>query len=347
MHFCILDKTTRLLFSKFPREVDRKRKPVENEQQFQQYIERTNGFDDCFTSTYPNCGQIIDKISTDFDQQQNNQVNINDLTSAFCRFLLSNNIKYIPVITGKKGFHVHVLLKPKCYSNGSGKDSLYAVTLHFIEQTFGKHLANQYIKEDLVDVHLIGNVRSLIRIPNTLRPPDNMTYCTYLPTNFFDYEKEELVAWSKSQHYIDYEIDTTKLPTLEDLIKRFNINIEQYKQQRQLISEELVVSSGTDIRPLLQNVKNMNAFLKMFLRPCVHYNIVKPNPKHDARVVAAIDLISSGFNIKEVIYIFSRLEWVDFDYYETEKQTTFCSRYHRYGCKTLRKLKIPTLCCEF
>ena len=334
----LTDKTINLLFGTFPREVAEKpdgnfqRRLIYSTEQFIDYIERNNGINTQVFSSVYSLDFTIDKAFIDIDGSL-------DYQKALCRYLSSEQIPYIPIASGKKGFHTYIILKPKQYQNP--KELLYSVTMYILEQTFGKQELTNLIQNDIIDSHLIGNIRGMCRIPNTLRSPLNLTYCTYLPNNFLFMTEQDISHHIKQPHFYDYHINIQNCPTLEDLAKKYNIKIDEYNHQNNNGNGNLSKLSTN-----IANIKNIHTYLEKLLRPCLYYNLITTNPKHKFRVVATIDLLQF-LQPKQIMEIYSRLKWLDFNEHETLYQIEKCSHYKPYGCKKLREKKIPIVCCEY
>lgn len=327
-----LDPTTLFLFDSYPREVSDKRQKIFNTHQLIQYIQNNNGLDEhTFTSVY-SLEFIIDKIFIDIDGNL-------DYAKSLCRYLLTENIQHIPIASGKKGYHIYIPLKPQLYTNT--KQKLYTVTTHILEQTYSKLILQNLLHQDIIDPHLIGNIRGMCRIPNTLRPPHNLTYCTYLPQNFFHYTEQDIQKHIKQPHFYNYNINTETLPTLDTLIQKYNINIETYVTKNGNHN-----GNGTKLQTSISTITDIKQYLKNILRPCLYTYIIRQNPTHNARVVTTIDLLQF-FNQHQISEIYSKLNWLDYDEQTTLHQIEYCSRYQPYGCKRLRQLGIPKVCCEY
>jgi len=333
----LLDKTTLFLFNSFPREVGKTRKRIYNIQQLVNFIEQTNSIDEVYTSVY-SLDFIIDKLFLDFDTVPNVRNALDD-AKALARYYESEKFQYIPIASGRKGIHLYLILKPKLYENS--KQLLTAVTIHIIEQVFDKN------EITTIDTHLVGNLRALCRIPNSLRPPENLNYCTYLPPDkFLDMTEEDIAIHMKQPHIYNYEIDIQKCPILND----FDVDIEEYKNYQTSGNN----SNGYNLTTNIKNIKDIKAYLKNILRPCLFSKITTPDPRHDVRVITTIDLLKL-FNKQQIAEIYQRLNWKDFDFlytlYQIEKCEEFFKRCNKfdniYHCKRLKQLGIPTVCCDY
>jgi hypothetical protein len=226
----VIDITTRLLFGEFPREVGTPvRQTIYSEKQFEDFIARHNGKSDCFVSVYPNNLKITE-IFFDFDGAGA----LGDAKQLYT-FLTERGYPVIPVASGKKGYHLHVLVK----GNGGDKEQLRLVAWSIIYTAFGE-------KRPTVDEKVVGDLRRLCRIPNTLRPPENLNYCTYLPPNVFVKMTERDVAEHiKSPHH--YEYDMVGIPTLSELGEEFGKTAPPFEKRLNRTPSP----NEVDIRPIM------------------------------------------------------------------------------------------------
>ena len=319
----IMNKNHLLLFSPFFREVGKKRKVVHNLSEWIAEIDKLNGYDDVFTSVYPLDG-TIDKIFFDIDDKY-------DIEKAFVvaadlyKYLMSNKFTAIPIATGKKGFQIHVLLEPRSYSNLDirKKKLLLANAAYYILEEAGI-IENGAIPPQ-IDTHVIGDIRRLCRVPNTLRPPENKSYCVFLPPDFYLYNVDEVVELTK-QTSSEYNYKIQNLPTLYDFP-----HVLSEERKREFIKIDEARSRAPE---------NIKEYLKRLLRPCLFEEIIKPEPLHHARVATTIDLLYLGYSPSEIADIYSKLGWVDFDYDKTFYQIYQIQKggYKPYSCKKLRAL---------
>jgi|GEM_PF-3941021 len=197
-----MDSTTQILFGDFPREVGNPtRRTVYNRRQFERFIEENNGIRDCFVSVNP-LGRFTE-IFFDFDGPR-----ALEETKRLYNFLSERKYPVIPVVSGKKGYHIHLLIK----GDGEGREMLRSVTWGILHEAFGKNPLS-------VDTKVIGDARRLCRIPNTLRPPENRNWCTYLPVDFVDMDEKQIIEYSKKPHHVDYDLRNP--PSLAELSREF------------------------------------------------------------------------------------------------------------------------------
>lgn len=326
----MLDTTTQRLFSPFPREVGNPaRSLVRSPEAFENFIRINNGKKDCYVAVYaPSANEgeyIIDKIFYEFDGSKSNWQEAVKDAKHFYSYMVEIGEKTIPVISGKKGFHFHQILRPKLYKNA--KELLAQVTLSIITRAFNKN------PNICFDTHPVGDVRRICRIPNTLRPPENLNYCTYLPfEEFLDMNEEELALHMKKPQTINLYLSTSRLSTLDD----FEIEKEPIRLN----------GNGKEIEERSNGFKPSGSeFLKRILRPCLYNRLIQANPSHAVRVASTVDLLRLGMGEDLILRTYQKLNWLDWNEETTSYQISSCKKVIPYGCKKLRGLGIPKNCC--
>jgi len=342
----MLDQTTLFLFSPFEREVAQPtRRPIKGLEQFQNFVDTHNGINDCYCDLYPHpFNGMIDKIYFDFDGVQNGMEEALPYAQTFYRFLVGvKKLSVIPVASGKKGFNLYVILKEQSYPNA--KQLLRDVAYSLVVECFGKVTQLTFIDKEgrehptlakvnekgniseviCIDPKIIGDVRRFARIPNTLRPPDNRAYCTYLdPYKFPKMSITDVYKAIKRKNTYAYQLksyttlkDIEIHPQLDSLLVHVKNNEEKRNQQT-------------------FNRKLDTSHLELALRPCLFKHMLSPEPRHDVRVASTADLLGSGFSENEIFTMYSKLKWVDFDAETTTYQIQHCKPIH-YGKKTLQE----------
>ena len=345
-----LDRTTIKLFSPFFREVaNPKRRLIKGVWEFLRFIEQNNGVNDCYIDLYPwPFNGLIDKLFFDVDGI-NGYGEALPYAQKFYEFLTEEKgLSVIPVASGKKGFHLYVLLKPRKYENA--KELLYKVEYSLIVECFGNVKAvtvtdakgkdHPTLRNErgliYFDPKVIGDVRRFVRVPNTLRPPENLNYCTYLPPDGFLRMTERTVAeHMKEPHVYDYNLDGDfpalhELEVLPDLEARLKCRNGDFA----------VHAPKMDLAP-----KNVLKFLKPLLRPCLYNRITQPEPRHAVRVAVTVDLLQAGLSKDTIFNIYKALGWRDWDPDITRYQIEHCEYLKPYSCAKLRRLGIPRECC--
>lgn len=166
---------THLLFNSFPREVRKGRAIAETWDQFVNYVSAESGRSDVFTSIYafsdkqwPHEERIVDKVFFDIDGDDAFAI-----ARRLYRALRARGLSVIPIISGRKGFHIYVLVRDDTYGDDAKK--LLTNAAHWMLRVAG-------LKPTDVDPTAIGDIEQLARVPGSLRHRlDNRVYCTYLP----------------------------------------------------------------------------------------------------------------------------------------------------------------------
>ena len=346
----MLDTTTLFLYSPFEREVATPtRYRIKGREQFEKFVDTYNGLTDCYCDLYPYpFNGMIDKIYYDFDSIEGNMKEALPSAQVFYRFLVGmKKLSVIPVVSGKKGFNLYVILKEQAYPNA--KQLLRDVAYSLIVECFGKVTQLEYIDKNgkkhptlakvnekgevgeiiYIDPKVIGDVRRFSRIPNTLRPPLNNAYCTYLdPSKFAKMTIRDVYKAIKHENSYAYHLKT--YTTLKD--------IEIHPQL-----EEFLVSIDNSQNGNKNETFNRNldtTHLELALRPCLFRNMLSPEPRHDVRVASTGDLIDAGFSTDEITDMYRKLKWIDWDEDLTRYQIEHCKPIHY----SKRKLKELGLC---
>lgn len=291
-----------------------KRTIVYNENEFKAFVSANNGNHDVFTSVY-DVALNIDKIFFDFDGDMSLQESI-----IIYNYLKSKNYNVIPVASGKKGIHLYLLLKTKNYGQQT-KQMLYDATVSIVKNAFNNEAGKT------VDKRIFGDLRRLCRVPNTLRPPKNLGFCTYLPEDYAKFTRNDLERYLKSPHDVEYNINGV-FPTLDKLIdKTIDLSYEMTYEDR---GKTIVVGNGSKM-------------LKAVLRPCLYRYIETIHPPHEVRVATTIDLLQLDLSVDCISDFFKKLGWEDFDESYTKYQIEHLRRsgYKSFGCKRLIELGIP------
>ena len=314
-----------LLFSPFYREVGEYRKVVYNYKQWVSEIERMSGVENAFTSVYPLNG-LIDKIFFDIDSP--NIERAFTIAKKLYSWLLDNGYTAIPVASGKKGFHIYVLLEGSVYNGKaeSEKKELLLNALYYILDKSGLFVNGRVVPE--IDERVLGDLKRLTRVPNTKRP-DNGAYTVFLPANFDELDIIDVIAFTRRAPKHDFDYEIRELPSLYDFPKQKYVPLF-LTETKTALTKEIITRTPESVRE----------YLKRLLRPCIYNTIIDIEPRHHIRVAATIDLQQLGFSAEEVVSVYSKLGWRDFD---IEKTTTyvnhiFSKNYKPYSCSKLRSI---------
>ena len=175
----MIDGRTQELFKPFNREVaNPARQRCRTLKDLQDFVALNNGVArDVFTSVYDR-KLTIDKVFIDLD-------------GPLCMFALRKLLNYFwcigeePLVpfSGSKGFHIYLPLIPE--PRAKARDLEHA-TLSILWEAGVIDYVGGHSSGMPVDSTTIGDVRQLCRIPNTLRPPSNDYWCTWMPEVFLE-----------------------------------------------------------------------------------------------------------------------------------------------------------------
>jgi len=346
-----LDNTTKLLFGRFPREMFSWRTVVHSLDEMEKLIQYHNGIDDLYTSVYSS-NLVLDRIFFDFDYGDHLLQDAKDMVN-WCN---ENQFQTVPIVSGKKGLHIYIITKPKIYGP-EAKINLTRAAYSILKSVYGpfKQISHPNNEGKLVrkfrtkdgiigpDPAVVGDIKRISRLPNSLRPPENLNYCTYLPpNNFLDMTKADIIAHQKSMHHYDYKINFRKAPLLTSFEYDFEDTENGFMQWESLPKPEQSAIGGS----------NPNIFLKLLLRPCLYRHITYIHPSNEVRVACTYDLVSKGYTVNQIVSLYSTLGWEDFLEQRTRQQVQHCYNdvvikgYKPYSCGKLRSLSIPLYCCE-
>jgi len=322
------------LFYPFKRTVGLYRSPVSSYSQFKDYVDRNNGIRDCFCSVYPS-NLVVDKIFIDIDNKTHPK-DVVDVAARLFESILYKGVRVVPTFSGRKGFHIIIRtekLSPQDCPNLKGV--LKAASVVLIASAMGedpKDLARGGLSS-YVDPRTIGDLQRIMRIPNTLRPPDNKLWCVPLPTCFPSMSIDDILEYASEPHIQSYP--ETRLANLVELAKP-------------IISEFPDIAVAPYTTPVVDVGEGLlsASVIRKLMRPCLWNRINDPNPSHDVRLAATADLLNLGYSPDQLVEFYSRLGWVDFSHELTAKAVKRCVNLHPYSCKTLRFKGIPKVCCS-
>lgn len=321
----MLDPVTNLLFSdSYPREVGKKRNLVTSQPQFEDKIDMLNGVDEVFTNANPLDGSI-NKIFMDFDGPNSLQE-----AQKVYTYTLSNNIPTIPVASGKKGIHLYCLFKPR--KGDDNKETLIKATDSLLVKSFNLD-PNSPTTIKSFDNHVKGDLRRLCRVTQTLRPPENSSFCTFLPPNkgFLEMKDKDLWWYIRGTHEYnlqDYGLDKKSLPKFDEVI------IPEIEKTKITFECQTTPSLTTYID---------NDFLRPLIRPCLYRLITVQEPRHSVRVATTAELLAADMNPADILKIYQSLKWVDFSAEYTMYQIERCKPLH-YSKNRLKQLGICFNC---
>jgi len=289
-----MDSKVLSLFNIFPRDIgipnpirkkDFYRREVSSFKEFYRYLTLMTGSNrGAYTSVYDNNPDItLDKVVFDLDNKTNLNKALEDTISLINR-LQDRDIPYAVTFSGRKGFHVYGLLKPAKLSRDIG-----AYYLKSLQEELAEGIES-------VDRQLIGDIRRMIRIPNSI---NNGYYCAPLPTNFQKMSIEEILDYSKNTHRLSFSHG--KLKPIQELVS----NIRPPEKPDRTDEDEILQDN-------VGSIPDMD-ILAEIVRPYVLEAVRKPNPPHIVRLDFVSELMFLGLTEQEIFEIIKRLNWKDFD----------------------------------
>jgi len=291
------------LFNRFPRCVGLYGDLVYNEKELERYVNVSNGIRDTYVCLY-DVNYVIDKIFLDVDSYFLDRSF--DAVKTIVKRLESMDLPYIPVFSGKKGFHIYIPTKPWIPPN---IETAKAVLRDVQESLAGD------IKE--ADKHVFGDVKRKVRYPNTL---NSNSYATPLPHDFVSWNISKIIDYSKEPHDLDYDVKPVDLLRLTDI----EITFREYENKDVLSSYDAPVSVYSVLR---------------LLRPCVSEILLNnKDPPHAIRFDLVAELRFLGFSEEQVVEFIKMLSWEDFDEKTTRYQVHQIYRrgYMPLSCKRLQ-----------
>lgn len=337
----MIDDITKQLFCRVPREVGNpKRSLVSSLNEIDRFVtNNSNKTDQVFISLYPS-NFIIDKVLFDMDFGDNVLTETKHLYSYF----LENDYPCIPVVSGLKGsrklphYHLYLLTKPRIYGQDA-KLLLYKTAYRIIEDVFGEFIeklmdeSGKQKRVILVDGHVIspdpaciGDIRRLVRIPNTPRLSSPKTFCTYLPNDFPKMSEKEIIEYSLTTHQLPMPIFDS-YPLLTDF--EYDLNKVRVLTPRSVVASSITIPDG-----------NTNKYLKAILRSCIYRAITHIHPTHTVRVIAVVDLHVLGIPDDQIVSLLSTLGWEDFNEQITRHFLSYCKKYKSYSCSKLKEIGV-------
>ena len=286
----MLSKTTLALFYPYQREVGKYRKKISTLEEFQSYVDKASGYEEAFVSVLPTDG-TIDRAHFDLDGKSA----IHDGKRLYL-WGVTNGFATIPLLTGKKGMQVHILSRPFKVENS--KELLSDIESYILNQALG---LKSWEDTTSVDWHLFGNVVALCRIPETLRPPENDNYCSFLPPNFTEMSEDEIYRFAKYPYVFPYQITHRK--SLLDL--PLDIEAEPIKES-ELLDPVTNPHVHTPFRPT-----DPISFISNLLSQKRVAEITQQNPPHRARIITTLELLDCGLTADDIVYVYSKLGWHD------------------------------------
>jgi len=312
------------LFSFFPREVAISdntfflRREVYSIESFRRHIKTSlYKLANCYTSVYNTTMNVwVDKLCFDFDAKEDERLkDVFEVVKEFVVELLKKwKIEFIWCFSGRRGFHIHILLKPTF---------LNPPLARFVVREVQRDLAGGF---DFVDSHLIGNIRGLIRVPNTFNYRGGF-FCASLPEEAIDWRVGDIFKYARRQQRV--KVLGEKRKSILDFVGG---EMKEYVERKEDFPEFHIELDEDVIPPL--------SVLKDFLRPCIFKHIQDENPEHYIRFAFVAELLYAGFTAKEIETIIRGFGWRDYDEEITRYQVEHIARgkYKPPSCAKLSKI---------
>ena len=336
-----------LLFGRFPRMVGNpKQFPALDSGSFEEFVKANEGDANCYSriSWLANTGDwMCDRVFLDLDGHvsENGMTQVEmvsklrtepefrtEVLSEVCDDVRSvaelckkESIPLVGVYTGK-GVHLHLLTEQRRFPERELRSNQ-------------KWLSDE-CSLATVDRQVFGDVKRLCRIPNCRRYDEKVGTSTDLYTVPLTREEmlgitpDELVDWSTSPREIE-EPGESRPP----LFVREDYIPSKEKSDRVVNAEP--VDIGEDAYDELN--EKMEQWLKDVLQlPCMYQRITTKNPAHPVRFNAAIMMFNVGMKPSDVVEIFGRLGWHDFDPSVTRKfaEQIYDRGYADMSCATIQ-----------
>ncbi len=313
------------LFSFFPREIAISdttsflRREVYSVEGFRRYVKTSlYRLANCYASIYNTTMDVwVDKLCFDFDAKEDERLkDVFEVVREFVVELLRKwKIEFVWCFSGRRGFHIHILLKPT---------TLKPPLARFVVREVQKDLAGGF---DFVDSHLIGNIRGLIRVPNTFNHRGGF-FCTSLPEEAIDWRIDEIFKYAKRQQRVKVLGERRK-----SILDFVGGEVRKYVEER---CEGAYPEFHVELN---ENVVPPPSVLKDFLRPCIFKHIQSENPEHYIRFAFVAELLYAGFTVKEIEAIIRSFGWRDYDEEVTRYQVEHITRgkYKPPSCAKLSK----------
>lgn len=292
------------LFNRMPREFGLHRQLVKTRDEMDRLVMLSNGVVDVYVSLY-SCDLVVDKIFFDLDSN-NLEDAYRDAVELFER-LKSYKLTPVALFSGRKGFHIYVPLKPF----KSNIETIKVVVKDF-QETFSDGLKT-------VDRRVIGDVRRMVRYPNTLNVAGKR-YCVPLPSGWQEWDVEKIVDYSLEPRNIEFNVDFVDVERIVDVDYHQPINLPKI-----------------DLKPW--NLPHGAKIALMLLRPCVANVLLSDSePPHVVRLDMVSELMWLGWSEEQVVTAIKQLAWKDFNESVTRYQVShiFRKRYLPPSCSKLK-----------
>ncbi len=261
---------------------------------------------------------VIDRIAFDVDAPS--LFIARKVALKLCSILNNLDLQPVIVFSGRKGFHVYAFLSPKQMNIAFAK---------CITRLLCLELTKELPAKKFVDTHLFGNVRGMLRIPNTLHSLQHYAI-PLTEEEFAKCDVVDIVRMSRTVRDIDDIVRDER--TVIDIADEIQIS-ERTQQQHSNFS----VQHSTD----KIGVIGLDV-IREFVRECVVDELLtNSEPHHLVRFDFVSELMCAGFSEEDVLRIFTRYFsfWNDFDVERTRYQIhhIFQHKYLPLSCSKLRE----------
>lgn len=329
-----MDAIQSTLFGEFPRFVGNPRQfPAFNEDAFDVFLAESEGSHNCYARIgwMGRTGDTFtDSLFFDFDADVSVDVTDTELIAdmrssarrreevldavvadvrSLAQFAKEQSIPTIGVYTGK-GVHVHLLTEPRANAQR-------------------ELLSNQRWLEDVCDLDtldpkVVGDTKRLCRVPNCRRYDETLESTIDLYTvplsrpELCDLSSVDLLEWSRSPRTIDPP-GGSRLP----LFARDEYVIDSTREAGSVEAVSIGEQTYDDL------TEDMEAWLRSVLQlPCMYERVMTRNPDHLVRFNAAVMMFNVGLTPEDVVEVYGRLGWHDYD---AEKTRRFATQIYESG----------------
>jgi len=299
-----MDGVQRFLFNKFPREVGIPyRKTVYSERQFDEVVRVANHIKPVFVSVYP-LDYSVDKVVIDIDSH--NLFKAFESAKKLYYRLQDMDIDCLTIFSGCKGFHIYI---PVVGIEGDYNAKKYI--LRSVQSTITHGIDN-------IDTHLFGDVRRLIRVPNTF---NKVRYAVPLPGSWHEWDIGDILDYAKEPRH-----------RFTKPRRALTVDIDGIKQPRNHIRD----SGGY---PFSFKPEGVYILLSYLVRPCIVEELMtNSNPPHFIRFNLVAELMWLGFKEYEVHEFIKQMNWDDYKPERTEYYINhiYMWQYYPEQCNLLR-----------
>lgn len=197
----------------------------------------------------------------------------------------AHGIPWIALLSANRGIHIHGLMESEI------------VNLKTVKK-FADMVISETNTLQFFDPHVTGDLKRLCRIPNTQRLGNGWCVPITREELFTINDEKEFKKLCIAPRFLDFKIG--RRPSIFEFVK------EEIDEN---ITPQVSVAPPKEI-----------FFIKDLLRPCVYEAIITPNPRHYFRMSAVIELLNHGITDIQILRIFEKLHWIDFDHAKTRYQ---------------------------